>query len=388
MLQIFSLETDTFLQIKNKKDDKIMHIKEIKISELQEFIESDLFISSKEIPITTHRAISQINNPRADANDIVLIVAYNENNDLLAFAGALPDKIFGKHKIAWNSCWYANNKLGKTIALPIFLHFATIWNGKILLRDLTNHTRKIIKNFSFFKAVKVEQSERFLTRFYLSDLLAKKKPSLSYLSFPLKYVDILLNSFISLRQLVWEKRHVISKSVQSEVILQTDAQTSNYIRLKNQKELIQRGTEELEWILNYPWVVEKTKQNESLIQKYYFSSVTKSFNFYRLKISDDKKQIGYFIIKERDCHFEIPYAYFDDNYLKDVSICLIKYMHNKKIKTLNVVNDKLRKGFKEIKFPYIFSNKKIYELFASNELLGIMGTDFELQDGDGDGAFT
>ena len=365
-----------------------MQIKEIKISDLQDFIESEIFTNSKEIPITPHRAISQINNPRADTNDVVLITAYNENNDLIGYVGALPDEIYCKHKIAWNSCWYVNNTLGKTIALPLFLQFVKKWNGKILLRDLTDHTRKIIQSLPYFEVVRVEYRTRYYTRFYLTDLFAKKWPSLAFLKIPLKFTDILLNSYIILRQYVWVKSHVIPKSIRSELVSQIDKQMSNFLQLHNKNELIQRGKDELDWIVNYPWVIEKTNNNESLIGKYYFSSVDKSFNFFRLKILNENELIGFLIIKERDRHFEIPYAYFDDNYLKDISVCLIKFMYSKKVRSLNVVNIKLKKSLKEIKLPYIYSHSKIQELFASKELLRIVGKDFELQDGDGDVAFT
>ena len=46
-----------------------MNFREIKVCELQAFVSSDDFLSSKIIPISSHRAISQSLNPSANKND-------------------------------------------------------------------------------------------------------------------------------------------------------------------------------------------------------------------------------------------------------------------------------------------------------------------------------
>ena len=46
---------------------------------LLEFINSDSFKNLKNYPITRHRALSHINNPRADAEDKILYITYYYN---------------------------------------------------------------------------------------------------------------------------------------------------------------------------------------------------------------------------------------------------------------------------------------------------------------------
>lgn len=365
-----------------------MIIKEIKISELQDFVKSEIYLNSKEIPITVHRAHSQIKNPRADSNDIVLIAAYNDNSELLGYVGALPDTIRGKHKIVWNSCWYANSKLSKTIALPLFLLFVKKWKGKILFRDLTNHTRKIIDSLSYFKVVKTEDRTRYYTSFYMSDLLPQKWPILSLLKIPFQIIDLILNSYILFRRTFWKKSHIKGNLISSQLLNQIDDQTIDFIQKRNKNELLRRDKDELNWILNYPWVINETNKNKVLFKKYYFSSVAKSFNYFQLKILDSSDQIGFLLIKEREHHFEVPYFYGDDKYLKEISTCLINFLHSMKVRSLTIVNSRLLKSLEEINFPFIHSKTQIQELFASKELIDLIGSDSELQDGDSDTAFT
>ena len=60
---------------------------------LNEYINSDIFADQDNIPISKHRALSHFNNPRLDEDDIILLLAY-ENDRMIGYLGVLPDKIF------------------------------------------------------------------------------------------------------------------------------------------------------------------------------------------------------------------------------------------------------------------------------------------------------
>jgi len=365
-----------------------MYIQEITLSGLQDFLNSEVYTTAKEIPITFHRAQSQMKNPRADAEDVLLIVAYNENSELIGYVGALPDSIKGKYKVTWNSCWYVNDKKGKTLALPLFLRFVKAWKGKILLRDLTSHTKKIIEKLPYFQAVKTEHKTRYFATFYLASLLPEKWPVLSFLKVPLQFLDFILNSCLKVIQFIWKKQHALNSSFSLKLVTQIDDQIVHFIDSNNKEEIIQRGKDELDWIMNYPWVVEKTNENGDLASRYFFSSIARSFNYYRLQINHYSNLIAFLIVKEREFHFEIPYFYMNEEYSEEICLYIVNFLYSKQIRSLTITNTKLKKGLEKIKFPYFYSRTQNGEFYVSKELIHVIGNDPELQDGDGDVAFT
>ena len=80
-----------------------MKIRQIKVGELAQYLESDEYRRTTVIPITAQRAVSHIQNPRADVEDVALILAEEENGNVLGFIGLLPDFIFQpeKKKVFW-----------------------------------------------------------------------------------------------------------------------------------------------------------------------------------------------------------------------------------------------------------------------------------------------
>ena len=78
--------------------------------DLHNFISSEQFDSLDHIPISKHRAISQINNPRASHDDIILIAIFDKNV-LLGYLGVLPDFVYDAnecHKVGWLTCFWIN----------------------------------------------------------------------------------------------------------------------------------------------------------------------------------------------------------------------------------------------------------------------------------------
>ena len=365
-----------------------MHVQEVKRSELENFVQEDSFLKPPLIPVSPHRAQSQFRNPRADDDDVVLIIAYSEKKEILAYAGALPDRISGKQKIAWNSCWYADKEKGGTIALPLFLQFIKRWKGRILMRGLTAHTREIVVRMPYFKVVDLGISTRFFTRFYIENLLIEKLPSLKWVRIFLKIADSILNVYVRGRWWVWGKRHDQQPGIAINLVHKIDDKTARFIETHNTTELIRRGKEELEWIISYPWVITETQQNKILREKYFFSSVAKSFNYYRLQIKHYGELKGFALLKDREHHFEVPYLYFEEDHIKQVTICLLKFMQKKKMRSLNVSNPSLIKVLGDVKLPFIYRKSDKNELYVSNELVDKVGANPILQDGDGDVVFT
>ena len=87
--------------------------------QLLEFINSEEFKHLENYPITKHRALSHINNPRSSDSDKILYIAF-ENNKVIGYRLIMVDSINinnRSEKIGWYSCvWVHPNKRGYGIA--------------------------------------------------------------------------------------------------------------------------------------------------------------------------------------------------------------------------------------------------------------------------------
>ncbi len=71
----------------------MMEIKAFTVADLKTALVSEDFWLTETLPITKHRALSYSRNPRAEEDDLVLLVAYQDNR-VIGYLGILPDKIF------------------------------------------------------------------------------------------------------------------------------------------------------------------------------------------------------------------------------------------------------------------------------------------------------
>lgn len=366
-----------------------MHVEEIRAGQLSEFVQSETFARFDILPITVLRALSQAVNPRASINDVVLIVAYDENYRVIGYVGALPDVLSNGQKIVWNSCWYTDPILGRTMALPLFMQFIRHWQGKIVMQDLTPHTRKIIETLPYFTFIRKIPGQRIFLRSYSSELMTDHFPSEKWMKPVFQLVDAILNGFQSLRMSLWKKKNLTAQNVRIQIVSEIDEETGQFISSHNDKELFRRGGDELQWIMKHPWISEENSATRESGRSYYFSSVAGSFSVKGLKYFVNDELYGFVLIKERNGHYELPYAYAGDNQKNFMIIEIKRYLIDKKAFSFLLFNQNFRDIFYgHNKLPVLHSKKVQREMVVSSELIGNINENAEVQDGDGDCAFT
>jgi hypothetical protein len=93
-----------------------MEIKAFTVADLKTALLSEDFWLTKTLPITKHRALSHSHNPRADKDDPVLLVAY-QDSQVIGYLGILPDKIFvnnAVYKFGWLTSWWVDPSCATT----------------------------------------------------------------------------------------------------------------------------------------------------------------------------------------------------------------------------------------------------------------------------------
>src|SRR5688572_14514979 len=140
-----------------------MELREFTPAALAEFIRSEEYEKMPVVPISRHRAISQIRNPRVSETDVILVLAY-VNGKMAGYLGVLADYIFlnnQKEKAGWLSCiWVDAEMRGQGIAGKLLNCALERWDNRILATEFTDTAKKIYDRSGQFQDLKVSEGIR------------------------------------------------------------------------------------------------------------------------------------------------------------------------------------------------------------------------------------
>lgn len=370
-----------------------MQYKTIQVKDLLAFVESELYQTAEVLPITKERAISQYYNPNAERDDVALIIALDDTNRIRGFIGILPEKLYidnTPEKFYWNTCWWVDPDHGRPAAMPLFYMMLKHTNAQLIFFDLTPKTYKIIDTLPYFTTVTKEGVKAFL-RFNFSGVLPSKHRVFHFLYGLLKGIDNLLNGLI-LPYLNSYKtkciRNVDTKSsIEIDFVSEIDDEATDFIEPLRQNQFIQRGKNEFDWMIKYPWI-NTTQQAKMESYKYPFSVYAASFNNYFVKIRRNQKIIAFLFLTEREKHFKIPYCFFEKANTQVIGEVIKTLIIEKKGRSVTTWNQHLKTYFSQHRWPFLFT-KKIpkYMAFPAKAAYDRLKTG-AYQDGDGDEVFT
>jgi hypothetical protein len=356
--------------------------RDIKVSELEKFIESDLYQNAELLPITPMRAHSQACNPRAEANDTALLLALDDSNKIIGYIGCLPEKIPScpKLKIAWNSCWYADPEKGKAAAMPLFFKFMTAYPDGIMMRDLTETTKRIILATNRFSIAKKLNGTRY---FLLTDLGKRYSRKLNKFKIVLVSTDYLINSALRIcRKFIYSKPRPFNTVQLSSI----DKEAYDFIENHNQSELFKRSADEINHIVKNPWVLDKRGRNSTLYKNYYFSSTKENFSNFLVKLTSQKENqvIAILFFSAIDNHFRLPYFWYTKKSESEVFHYITHFLIENRALSFLTFHDNLSDFLDKKHLFYILKRKFTKEFVVSKTLSQKLPEKFDFQDGEGD----
>ena len=358
-----------------------MKIETIKKSELELFIDSPFYKNFHEIPITRLRALSQSKNPRAAEDDVVLIFAH-ENGMLLSFIGLLPDTVSHGNepqKMWWNSCWWANENEKNNGSMQLFYLACKITNGNLYFPELTPHTEALLERMKNFTTLRVGGIRSYL-KLNIADILPTKKKAFAKVRPWLILMDWGINLIYSPVRWSWKKK-LQNMNLDYKIIDRIDDEASIFIEKQSKNQLFHRNKEELNWIIDNPWITEAEQPQN---QKYAFSLQVKSFKTILVKIYNRQQISGFFVLLVRDGNAKLTYCYFEENFIHSFVCVLYKMLMANNIITFLSFNSDVSEFIYKNKSPFIFSRKQ-YKTIAFPRETNIKPE--TIQDGDGDCAF-
>lgn len=352
----------------------------VKLNKIQlaSFIESDEYKSLGVLPISKHRAISHINNPNAAADDVLLILAYEEGQ-LLGYLGILPDAINIKIHAGWLSClWVSPKARGKGIAKQLVLAAYQAYNKHILITNFTSEAGSLYNRLGIFDDLFTLRGLRIYRKMCLGKIIPQRYPKYSAFSHFFKIMDAVFNFFWSF--FLTGKKEL--KKMEINILNDLTTEHVSFIRQCSRSNF-NRNKPELDWIRNFPWLIQK-KTFSPEAKKYHFSSEEKLFRTILYEVRSEKSLIAVILLSNRNGHLRFPYVFYKSENEKPLAT-VISYLIRKENPTYITLFES--EGLlKQIRTQFIYK-KYLYRNYLKTKEIEIIGS-FDLYDGDGDAAFT
>ncbi|MDR1729507.1 MAG: GNAT family N-acetyltransferase [Prevotellaceae bacterium] len=361
-----------------------MQIESYNRQELQEFIESGFYKQLDNIPISYHRALSQIHNPACDEEDTLLWAAY-DHNSLVGYAGILPGMCrAGKvdKKIYWLSgFWVDESYRKKQVASLLFFPLIRAYEERLFITNIVPGLEKTYQRLGIFQPTVYRTGYRFYMQFCFSEIIVSRKFRSPFLKSAAALTDYLLNLPFSVRTLFYKK------SKKTFHITEDSCFDENFQSLINslqpEDNYIKKDATHFEWILRYPWILQGKQDEES--QRYFFSSRSGRFNYCPLKVYEKEKLAGFVLLKIRDRALTVSYLYAKDAAVKDIALYLLEKAEREKLKTVTTSDKRLAGEISKNRIRYIAA-KEIKRACIVTKKMNI--TSFAFQEDDGDSVFT
>lgn len=357
---------------------------------LSEYIQSEFYKNSNDIPISGIRALSQINNPRILDDDIILIVAHYENQ-LVAYLGVLPDDLFSNSKdlqgihMGWLSClWVKEDLRGTGVAKKLVMMMYELWQGKLIGTEFVPSLIHFYKSTNRFHQIIAIKGRRYYTKLNLEHWFENRYKKLWGLHNVLKIFDKSSNLLFDFLR---NSRKVILSSEWNQKKILSD-EHNRFILSTSNSNFFKRYATELNWIVLFPWLQEiSTVDKEE--NRYYFSVYAKQFfnSFYELR-NQQNEIIGLVLVHIRDGILKFPYVFLNEQLGSQKFINLIQELiHQHQISIIEFINVpnimKLGIGFNN----FIFSKTRTRKYVIGNGLSETFNGEIKFLDGDGDCAF-
>jgi len=361
----------------------------IKVSELTAYVESAGFQQAANIPISRIRAIAQAANPRANANDVALVLIH-ENEKLIGYLGLLPDHINFRAKpesVAWMSCiWVSPDARGKGVARQLLTTGVEAWKGRLLATEFTAPAKQLYDKMNLFDPLIDKKGLRAYLKMNMAELMPKKNPKLKILKLPLRLFDGFANLLLKMRFLFYPR--LKTPNIQTRQLATLEEKTYDFMASFQKKELCRRDRKDFDWILQYLWI-DNSEQSKADAQRYHFSVYAEKFQISILEIFDQGELIGVLILSERDGHLKIPYSFFEHEHLGIIANVICDLMLDKKMKMLTIYQDWLVEYLKNNLTPFFHTRDFLRQYLIGKSLDEAYRMErIILQDGDGDCVFT
>ena len=306
----------------------MIEIKKIYKKDIPNLFSNKDFWNHSFLSISKHRLMAHYNNSVCKDDDIVLLLAYL-NDELVGYMGVYIDTIIldsVEHKVGWLSTWWVHPKTqGSGIGKEILNTMYKLNEGKIGISQFTPSARRVYDKSGYFVNLKENIGIKAVLKSNLSYLVPMKFPKLKTFKLLLMAIDSLLNSIIK-SKLFYYKYKIKSKlkNITIEYLNKIDDETLLLINHNNKNHLSNKTPAFFEWLKAFHWVQEAPLIELTNKNKYEFSIYDKSFNVYLIKVIENNECIGFLVLQKRNVTMKALFAYYNDIKTADIISDIIK----------------------------------------------------------------
>jgi hypothetical protein len=367
-----------------------MEIKAFTVANLKTALLSEDFWLTETLPITKHRALSYSLNPRAEEDDPVLLVAYQDKR-VIGYLGILPDKIFvnnAAYKFGWLTSWWIDPCCATTGVGAILLFKAlNAYQQHLGVSGGSSEARKVLQASQKFPALIKLQGLDIRFRLNATGTILRKLPAMRIFRVLFKIFDVMMDEIVHLRSFFWKRRNNLYQRLTFEYISSIDETTDHFIQRHHQQDLTRKGKADLSWMMTYPWIL-SAPFKDSASRRYYFSSLSDRFLYLGVKVFEqDNGMVGFFILKVRDDRMSVVYSYFENRHASSIIAAVVYHTFAMDVSSLSLYDERLVAGFSELRCPYWSAKAVSRRFYLSKTFADIPLTEYRLHGGDGDLAF-
>lgn len=356
------------------------------VAQLRQALETDSLWCQGVVPISKHRARAQVANPRADDNDVALILACRDD-EIVGYIGVLPDRFLidgVSHKFGWLSCWWVAPDVTDTGV-----------GGMLLLRALSAYDRNIaVSSFSESADRAYQACRQFVPLKTIEGIALHLRCHASHGppgawawrgGAPLgRCVDLLQNRRLHRRL---RRSAEAGAGISIEYVRELDEEAERFIEHHRRRELTGRDRAALNWIVKYPWVLPGPLPDK-IKDRYRFASSTGSFTYIPFKVYDsDDAMAGAVMIRLRDGHMDVPYCYLNHEHARGIVHVIARHAVEMGAVTLTLFNADLIHHLPAVALPCLASRPAALRSIISRKFAHVDFSDYTLQPGDGDNVF-
>jgi hypothetical protein len=351
-----------------------------------ELTKSDLW-NQKYCPITRHRAISIIMNPRTLPSDNVLIVGYL-NGEVSGYIAVVPDTLFSGDesvRLGWMGSWWSDpDPANSMMAVRLLMKVYELYNGYVAGSEAALRADQIIRNSNRFNDFRFAAGYQYLLRFNIGYWIPRKLPWTRHIGSVIRFSDILLNLVQNARLRLWKAANKLDRSLSLEYLTQIhDTDTIEFIGEHSHSQLTRRNHEDINAMIKYPNSLATVLDDKSK-SKYYFSTRSKRFLYLLYRILDSSQQIQAVVLICLDGdHLTVPYVFNKKDAGKIVLTSVLHHIIDMKINMLTTYHSGLMDQMKMLKVPLVYKKKRNRDSLISKKIDHRPYVDQFMQDGDG-----
>ena len=365
--------------------------KHLNRAQLADFINSEAYKTMPVVPISRQRALSHLHNPRAAADDILLVLAY-QNEVLVGYLGLFADYSYPTegeiYRFAWlSTLWLHDSMRGKGLGSEIVERGIAAWQGNCQVTEFVPAIKRMYDKTQAFDTKTIDiRGIRLYIRPNFAHILPPKKQIFKTLKPVLSVFDACTNAILSPR--FWFKNADIS-SYTIEYVNEIDTEIDDFIQQQQQNQLYKRTATELNWILQNPWIL-NAPEHDSTTKRYHFSALDPDFGYFCIKIRNAAGELtGFLLFSKRNKILKLPFFYYKNIDISVIIKIIDFHILKWKIDMFTVFHSDLVNFYTTNNSLALYKKPVIrHFLIAKHRYTDLASRKYDIQDGDADCVFT